>query len=62
MKTLIFKCDSEEGMIIEQGYHDGLDNSKCEVAQFTCKSEVHFTVPIKNDCTQTAFGGVHMAW
>ena len=49
-------------MIIEQGYHDGLDNSKCEVAQFTCESEVHFTVPIKNDCTQTAFGGVHMAW
>ena len=60
--TVIFKCDSEQGKIIEQVYHDGLDGSKCEGAQCTCESEIHYNRTIKNGCTETAFGGVHMVW
>ena len=58
--TVIFKCDSGKGMIIEQVYHDGLDGSKCKGAQCTCESEILYTVRIKNGCTETSFGVVHM--
>ena len=60
--TVIFKCDSEQGKIIEQVYHSGLDGSKCEGAQCTCESKILYNVSIKNGCTETAFGGVHMVW
>ena len=47
---------------MERVYHDVLDGSKCEGAQCTCDSEIIYTLPIKNGCSEQFFGGMHMVW
>ena len=60
--TVIFECDPEQGIIMERVYHDVLDGSVCEGAQCNCGSEIVYSLPIKNGCSEQFFGGMHMTW
>ena len=60
--TVIFECDPEKGVIMERVYHDVLDGSVCQGAQCTCESDIIYTLPIENGCSEQFFGGMHMVW
>ena len=60
--TVIFECDPDNGIIMERVYHDVLDGSSCQGDQCTCDSEIIYTLPIKNGCSEQFFGGMHMVW
>merc|ERR1712226_284543 len=60
--TVIFECDPEKGVVNEHVYHDVLDGSECSGSQCTCESEIVYTLPIKNGCSEQFFGGMHMVW
>ena len=60
--TVIFECDPEKGIINEHVYHDVLDGSVCNGTQCTCESEIKYTLPIENGCSEQFFGGMHMVW
>ena len=60
--TVIFRCDPTQGVIMEDVYHDVLDGSVCNGTQCTCESDIKYTLPIKNGCSEQFFGGMHMVW
>ena len=60
--TVIFECDSTKGVINEHVYHDVLDGSVCSGAECKCESEIKYTLPISNGCSEQFFGGMNMIW
>ena len=60
--TVIFECDSTKGVINEHVYHDVLDGSVCNGTECTCESDIKYTLPIGNGCSEQFFGGMHMVW
>ena len=60
--TVIFECDPLKGIVNEHVYHDVLDGSVCSGTECTCESDIKYTLPIGNGCSEQFFGGMHMVW
>ena len=60
--TVIFECDPMKGIVNEHVYHDVLDGSVCSGTECTCESDIKYTLPIGNGCSEQFFGGMHMVW